>query len=175
LNYLSDFNRGMTIDEYKPLLGDQQAVHDLHYKKTLIDHTLSLPDNLKILVLTEPWCGDSTAILPVLQKLFEKGNVKIRILSRDDNPELMDQFLTYGSRAIPFILILDKDGNYLDRFGPRPAEAQKIFDAHREAIQRGEIEKFEVIHKIRTFYSKNRGKAIMSDFVRILNKSVAKK
>ena len=172
MNYLSEFNKGVDINEYKQLLGDQLAVHDLHYKKVVIADDLNLPDNLKILVLTEPWCGDSTAILPVLQKLFEKSNVKIRILRRDDNLELMNQFLTIGGRAIPIILILDKDGNYLSRFGPRPVEAGKIFDAYRDAIQKGKIEKSEVMRKIRTFYSKDRGKAILDDFIQVLNESI---
>lgn len=175
LNYLDNFNRGMTIDEYKLLLGDQRAVHDLHYKKAVICNKLNIPDDLKILVIIEPWCGDSTAILPVIQKFFEKCNVKIRILRRDDNLELIDQFQTNGNRAIPIILILDKDGNFLNRFGPRPTEAQKIFDAYRDAIQKGEIEKSEVTRKIRTFYSKDRGKAILDDFTRTIIDSISAK
>lgn len=175
MNYLSDFNRGMTIDKYKLLLGDQRAVHDLHYNKAVIYNKLNIPDDLKILVITEHWCGDSAAILPVIQKLFEKRNAKIRILRRDDNLELINQFQTNDNHAIPIILILDKNGNFLNRFGPRPAEACKIFDTHREAIHKGEIEKSEVTRKIRTFYSKDRGKAILSDFIRVLNDSISAK
>ena len=92
MNYSSDFNRGMTIDAYKELLGDQEPVHNLHYNKATVNEELNLPDDLKILIITEPWCGDSTAILPVLQKLFEKTNVEVRILRRDDNPDLIDKF-----------------------------------------------------------------------------------
>ena len=169
MNYLNEFNRGMTIEEYKQLLGDQLVVHDLHYKKVQIKDAKNIPDDLVILVLTEPWCGDSTAILPVIQKLFEKTNIKIRILRRDDNPELMDRFLTNGGRAIPIILILNKDGSYLGRFGPRPQQASDIYEAHRDAIERGEIEKSEVIRKIRTFYAKDRGQAILNDFNQVLN------
>ncbi len=175
MNYLHDFNRGMTVGNYTLLLRDQRAVHDLHYKKAVIYHKLNIPDDLKLLVITEPWCGDSTAILPVIKKFFEKRNVKIRILRRDDNLDLIDQFLTNGNRAIPIILILDRDGNFLNRYGPRPAEAQKIFDTHREAIQKGEIEKSEVTRKIRAFYSRNRGKAILDDFTRVINDSISAK
>ena len=175
MNYLSDFNQGMNIDEYKQLLGDQLTVYDLHYKKVMIDDKTNLLDNLKILVITEPWCGDSTAILPVLQKLFEKTNINIRILRRDDNLDLMNQFLTNGNRAIPIILILNEDGNYLGRFGPRPVEARNIFDAHKEAIQKGDIKKSEVIRKIRNFYAKNKGKAILTDFTMALAKAIAGK
>lgn len=173
MNYLSDFNKGITIDAYKQLLGNQETVHNLHYKKTAIKEELKLPDDLKILIITEPWCGDSTAILPVLQKLFEKTNVEIRILRRDDNPNLIDKFLTNGSRAIPIVIILNKDGNYLGHCGPRPSEAREIFNTHREAIKKGEIEKSAVIRKIRTFYAKDRGNAILKSFLRILNKAIS--
>lgn len=174
MNYLNEFNRGMNIEEYKRLLSDQLTVHDLHYKKVKVEDNVNISDNFKILVITEPWCGDSTAILPVIQKFFENTNIKIRILRRDDNLELIDQFLTNNGRAIPMILILDTAGNYLGKFGPRPTMAQNIFDTHRDAIKKGEIDKSEVIRKIRTFYAKDRGKAILTDFTRIFNESVSK-
>ncbi|MEJ2542748.1 MAG: thioredoxin family protein [Calditrichaceae bacterium] len=173
MNYLNDFNRGMKIDEYKNLLGDQKAVYNLHYKKADVIKEVDLPDDLKILVVTEPWCGDSTAILPVIQKLFEMTNVKIRILRRDDNPDLIGKFLTNGGRAIPIVIILDTEGNYLGHCGPRPSEARKIFDNHRESIKKGEIEKSDVIRKIRTFYGKDRGNAILKSFLRMLNNAVS--
>ena len=173
MNYSSDFNRGMTIDAYKELLGDQEPVHNLHYNKATVNEEFNLPDDLKILIITEPWCGDSTAILPVLQKLFEKTNVEVRILRRDDNPDLIDKFLTNGGRAIPIVIILDRDGNYLGHCGPRPSEARQIFDAHREAIKNGEMEKSEVIRKIRTFYSKDHGAAILNSFLQMLNNAIS--
>ena len=67
------------------------------------------------------------------------------------------------------MIILDRDGNYLGHCGPRPSEARQIFDAHREAIKNGEMEKSEVIRKIRTFYSKDHGAAILNSFLQMLN------
>ncbi len=99
--FINDFNRAMEVSEYKKLLGDQESVHDLHYKKAELPEIIKLLKPLKMLVITEPWCGDSTAILPVILKFFESQPVKIRIALRDKNPELMEQFLTKGGRAIP--------------------------------------------------------------------------
>ena len=170
VNFLDDFNRAMSLSEYMSILDDQRSLYDLHYKKADTGNWPEPPDNLKLLIITEPWCGDSTAIVPVLYKLFKKYETKIRILRRDANPELIDQFLTNGGRAIPIIILLDKDGNYQGRFGPRPAESRQIFENHRQAIKNGEIQKSEVIRKIRTFYSKDRGKAILKDFFSVLNR-----
>ena len=174
-NFLNDFNRAACIEEYKISLGDQKKLYDLHYKKVDIESWPNPLDDLKLLIITEPWCGDSTAIIPVLQKLFEDSNVKIRILRRDTNPGLMDRFLTNGGRAIPVVIILDEDGNYLGRFGPRPEKARQIFEDHREDIINGEIEKQEVTRKIRTFYAKDKGRAILSDFYQVINKIYAGK
>ena len=38
----------------------------------------------------------------------------------------MDLFLTNGARAIPKLIVLDKDNNLLDTWGPRPAVATKM-------------------------------------------------
>lgn len=175
MNLLNEFERGLTIESYKKLLNDQLRVHNLHYDRAQIDSdALSGIPPLKILVITEPWCGDSTAILPVIQKLFEDHDTEIRVLLRDQNPELIDRFLTNGARAIPILLILDAKGNFLAKYGPRPETAQAIFEAHRDDINSGKIEKSKVIRKIRTFYSKDRGKTILNSFLNSLGQTIRK-
>ena len=70
----------------------------------------------------------------------------------------MDKFLTKGSRAIPIFLFLDNKGDYIFHWGPRPVRAQNIFEQHRVQLQNGEIEKSEIILKIRKYYAKDKGK-----------------
>jgi len=173
MNIISDFEKALSIDEYITMLGDQDKLHQLHYKKAEIVGILPELSNLKILVITEPWCGDSTAILPVLIKIFENSNPEIRVALRDKNPELIDQFLTNGGRAIPIILVLDEAGNLILKFGPRPQKSQAIFEEYRQDIADGVIERKEVSRKIRTFYSKDRGKAISEEFITRLNESLS--
>lgn len=165
MNLLADFERALPLQEYKKLLGDQADLYALHYKKALEETPPVDASGLKILVLTEPWCGDSSALLPVIEKLFRENNVEIRILLRDQNPELMDRFLSNGGRSIPVFLFLDGQGQFLMRFGPRPAAAQAIFESHREDIKAGRIERSEVSRKIRNFYARDRGQAIISEVI----------
>lgn len=165
MNLIDYFNKGMTFEEYKELLDDQKAVFELHYKKAQTDNRLSKIPQLKIVVLTKPPCGDSTAIIPVIQKLFEDQQAEIRFLERDEHPDLMDQFLTNGTRSIPIVIVSNEVGEYMFHFGPRPKEAQEIYEQYRPDIEAGKIEKPEVTKKIRTFYSKNRGKAILDEFL----------
>ncbi len=138
MNLADDFNNALTIDEYVPLLGNQKFLHDLHYKRADTadaDFSAELPP-LRILVITEPWCGDSLTALPRLIKFFENNSAEFRIALRDQNPELMNKFLTDGKKAIPIFIILDGEGNFLMRFTPEAQRVQNIFESFREALSK---------------------------------------
>ncbi|HXB09299.1 MAG TPA: thioredoxin family protein [Puia sp.] len=82
------------------------------------------------LVLTEAWCGDAAHAIPVLHALAALNPlITLRFLFRDENPELMDRYLTNGvSRSIPKLIALDTaTGEELFTWGPRPAPLQTIF------------------------------------------------
>lgn len=166
------YDKALTYDEYIDLLDDNLPLHQLHYKKfnlsdEIIDK-ISLLNSYRILAITEPWCGDSLALLPIIRKVFEtRSDFELKVIRRDENSDLIDQYLTNGVRAIPIFLFLDEKGDLIFKWGPRPEAAQQIFEDHREQINRGELDKKEVIKKIRTFYAKNRGKAASEE---LLNK-----
>ena len=170
------FEKALTYDQYVELLEDNRELHRLHYKKFKAspgeEQVIKKIKPLKIIVLTEPWCGDSLAIFPVVRKIAEiNGHWEMRILRRDENLELMDQFLTRNARAVPIFLFLDEDYKLISRFGPRPQAAQAIFEMHREEFKAGKIEKSEVIKKIRNFYAKDKGKAILNDLLSIFKET----
>ena len=59
-------------------------------------------------------CGDAAHVLPVLNKFAENDTtITLSILLRDDNEELMDRFLTNGTRSIPKLIILNADGQVM--------------------------------------------------------------
>jgi hypothetical protein len=163
--------KAICYDDYVEKLGDNCALHQLHYKKFAmpaeVEQTLKQMKPLKVLVLTEPWCGDSLAIFPVVRKIAEINDWEIKVLLRDENLDLMERFLTRNARAVPIFLFLAPDCTLLFKFGPRPTAAQDIFESHRDAINAGEIEKKEVTKKIRNFYAKDRGKAILEQLLDI--------
>jgi len=80
------------------------------------------------LTITEGWCGDAAHALPVIHRLTEHySHIRLRCILRDDHPELIDQFLTNGSRSIPKVLITDPDsGEVYYVWGPRPEPAQNL-------------------------------------------------
>jgi hypothetical protein len=86
-------------------------------------------------LITEGWCGDAANIVPVIAKMSEQSdNVELHILLRDENPEIMDEYLTNGSRSIPLLIVLDEKFNELFVWGPRPAELQQyVMDFKKQA------------------------------------------
>lgn len=86
------------------------------------------------LVITEGWCGDAAQILPVINAMAsENPLIQLKLVLRDSNLELMDQYLTDGtSRSIPKLIVLDTD-TMEERFnwGPRPAALQEIYQKMR--------------------------------------------
>jgi hypothetical protein len=168
MNLKPFFDKALTYEEYVSQLGENLALHRRHYKKCEIPGESAAEIKgmkpLNILVLTEPWCGDSLAVFPVVKKITEaNGKWTIKVLRRDENPELMDRFLTRGGRAVPIFLFLEENGSLIFRWGPRPKPAQDIFEHHRRELNEGKIEKNEIIKKIRKFYAKDHGKTILRE------------
>jgi|SRR5690625_716983 len=92
-------------------------------------------ESLRVIVLTEDWCGDAMLNLPILLRLAEAGNMDVRVLLRDDNLELMDQYLTNGkARSIPIFIFIDQDGNEVAKWGPRADKLQAFADDARSKL-----------------------------------------
>jgi len=163
------FDIGLTVDAYTKLLNDDQTdLHKLYDRRSKIDEThveaIKAAGPHNILVITEPWCGDSLAIFPVIAKLFSEAGCEIRVIQRDEHTDLIDRFLTNGGRAIPIVVVLDEAFNERFHWGPRPAPAQAIVTDHKPAIAAGKIDKVEVNKKVRGFYARDHGKAIVAEF-----------
>ena len=80
------------------------------------------------LVISEGWCGDAAQILPVIFKMAELSErIDLKIVFRDENEDLMNLFLTNGTKSIPKLIILDKNTlEVLSDFGPRPIGAKQL-------------------------------------------------
>ncbi|HGY54762.1 MAG TPA: hypothetical protein ENK44_03580 [Caldithrix abyssi] len=175
IHLLKDYETALSYDEYEAILGEQKALHQLHYRKAVRRKPPFVLPPLKILIITVPPCGDSLAIIPALQKYLQDSAVEIRIALREDYPDLMNRFLTNGKQAVPVILVLDESGRFLFRFGPRPKPAQEIFEQMRPYIESGEITRLEVSKKIRHFYAKDRGQSILYEFETLLVNALSEK
>lgn len=83
-------------------------------------------DDVRCLILAADWCGDVVKNVPVLFKALEATEMPVEVMIQEDHPDLMDQFLTMGGRAIPVAIFADTGGHVLGTWGPRPAHVQAI-------------------------------------------------
>jgi len=122
------------------------------------------------LVISEPWCGDAAQTLPILNKIAQLSeNIDLKIVLRDENPELMDEFLTNGSRSIPVVIILDEDFNVINTFGPRSKAATKLVADYKE--HHGKIDD-AFKEMLQVWYNNDRGVSIINDILETLNVKV---
>ena len=120
------------------------------------------------LVLTEGWCGDAAQSLPILNKIAsDTANIDLKIVLRDENLDLMDLFLTNGGRSIPKLIVLDKDNNVLDFWGPRPTIATKMVTDYKE--KNGILDP-QFKQDLQVWYNKDKGKSVQEDFVNLVTK-----
>ncbi|MDA6072422.1 thioredoxin family protein [Flavobacterium sp. AC] len=87
------------------------------------------------LVISEGWCGDAAQILPVINKMALASHKKIdlRIVLRDENEGLMNEYLTNGARAIPKVIIICKEAGIVRAdWGPRPRGASELIANYKK-------------------------------------------
>jgi thioredoxin-like negative regulator of GroEL len=121
------------------------------------------------LIITEPWCGDSSQILSVLQRIAEEseGKLQLHLLYRDQNPELIDQFLTNGSRSIPKLVQLNSNFELTGEWGARPAEAQALVNKLKaEGMAHDEF----IVH-LHKWYAADKAQALSKEMVELLGKA----
>jgi thiol-disulfide isomerase/thioredoxin len=142
------------------------------------DKTFKIPEDIQqklktqdkelvFLALTESWCGDAAASLPIINKVAEASpNIALKVVLRDESLNLMDAFLTNGARSIPKVIVLDKANNEIvGEWGPRPSIAtQMVEDCKRE---HGKLTD-EFKQELQVWYNKDKGQNILEDLLKLL-------
>jgi len=118
-------------------------------------------------VLTESWCGDAAHLMPVMNKLAELNNkIDFRVVLRDENEALMNQFLTNGGKSIPKLIMLDNTtGDVVNTFGPRPSAATKLVNDYK--AEHGKLTP-EFKEDLQHWYNKDKGQNAIEDLVALL-------
>ncbi|MDR0793632.1 MAG: thioredoxin family protein [Chitinophagaceae bacterium] len=120
----------------------------------------------KILIISEPWCGDASATVPAVVKFFEAGGYEVKIFLRDSDASLIDQFLTDGARSIPKVVILNKDFSVKNSWGPRPKQGLALFTKFKENPETYPREEF--YNDLQIYYAKNRGADAIEEILELL-------
>jgi hypothetical protein len=117
------------------------------------------------LCITEAWCGDAAQNLPVFAKAAELNpNIKLKLVLRDENLDLMDRYLTNGGRAIPRVIAIANDKE-LWSWGPRPATMQaKVL----EYKQNPNFSHDEFVIQLHTWYAHNKTVDVQAEISNLL-------
>ncbi len=166
------WNSGFTWDDY---LGEEVEQHrelwqGIYRRATTPVWTLEALEDLgrkwKLLAIAEDWCGDASNLVPVFGRLARDSDlIDLRVVKRDEHTDLMDRYLTNGSRSIPIIVIMDENFRPVGRWGPRPAELQEFVIREKRAGQRSAP---EIYKETRRWYARDRGRTTLREALAIM-------
>ncbi len=135
------FAQGLTYDAYKAQMTRNRERFEANEQTVELNADdlaffAQLPQPLNVLVLAEDWCGDVIANLPVLGRLAaESGKLTLRVFLRDQNLDLMDQYLKHGQfRSIPTFVFFDAEFHELGHWIERPAQFTELLSQMRRDL-----------------------------------------
>jgi len=187
--------RSHSYQEYRKLVADllvegkstgsEQSESLTNYSKlndarmNRLDKTITLSDSIVAkleklehkyiwLVISEGWCGDAAQILPVINKMAAASHKKIdlRIVLRDENEELMNQYLTNGGRAIPKVIVICKEAGIVRAdWGPRPKGATELLANYKKEF--GILDE-KIKTDLQLWYLADKGVSVQEELMQII-------
>ncbi|AEA45948.1 thioredoxin family protein [Fluviicola taffensis] len=136
----------------------------------------SIQEAQQWIVITEPWCGDASHIVPFIHMMAELNPlIHIDFELRDAEPNRIQDYLTNGGKAIPKLIIKNANGDRMSPiasamaqdlavWGPRPAECQVLYqDMHSNQAPFEEVK-----IKLQNWYNEHRGVEIQEEIAGLL-------
>jgi hypothetical protein len=124
------------------------------------------------LVITEAWCGDGAQSIPHLAKLSDLNSlITLKIVLRDEHPDLMDAYLTNGARSIPKLVAMTEDlQEELFTWGPKP---KYLLDRHAAFKQDPEGRSYlDFLEEVHLWYAKNKQKDLESEIYPLISSTL---
>ncbi len=170
-------NKSTTGAEQTEVLVDYTMLNDRRMKRW--DKTIKVSEEVMAkmknhnkevtwLVLTESWCGDAAHVIPVMNKIAELNDtIDFKVVLRDENEELMNEFLTNGGKSIPKLIAIDNEtGNVIDSYGPRPSAATDLVNDYK--AKHGALTP-EFKEDLQRWYNKDKGQTAIQDLLALFN------
>ena len=135
------YAQGMTYDEYMGSIKVNKARFEEYYANVNLE--AGQADALRelagaeggparMMIIGEDWCGDVVRELPVLARVAEAAGLELRIFPRDENHDIMNEFLKEGLyMSIPVAVFYDQGHEYICHWIERSQTANR---------EQGEIE-----------------------------------
>ncbi|MCH7836807.1 MAG: thioredoxin family protein [Chloroflexi bacterium] len=154
------FASGMTWEQYLGQIKRNRERFEYNYDGTIVtDEDVEAFRSLaaradgpaKVLALGEDWCPDVFRGLPVMARIAEVAGMELRIFPRDDNLDIMKEFLNQGEhQSIPVFVFYTEDHRYIAHWIERPAKAnaelgemQAMFEGKEQEERRAAYREFQ--------------------------------
>lgn len=140
-----------------------KILNNTELNKKLYNELTEGIDQWTWVVIDEPWCGDASFIVPLFRsmEIASMGDINLKIYLRDENPEIMEQYLTNNGKSIPILICLDKNLKELGTWGPRPQPLQKLIESWKPE----NIDLNEKIKRVHRWYQKDNGITLQKEFI----------
>jgi hypothetical protein len=139
------FQSGLTWPQYLDHIKRNREKFEFNYSETVLSdddvaafRSLVARENgpARVLALGEDWCPDVFRGLPVMARIAEAAGMELRIFPRDDNLDIMNEFLAGGEhQSIPTLVFYTRDHRYITHWIERPAKANAELHQVAELIQ----------------------------------------
>lgn len=82
----------------------------------------------------------------------------------------MDAFLTNGSRSIPKLIVMDKNFQVINHWGPRSKAAAKVVDDYIQ--ENGQIDD-QLKTDLQIWYNKDKGESILQEMQNLVDSEMS--
>ena len=139
----------------------------INIESKLYNALSSVTHDMIWLVLSEPWCGDASQVVPVLYSIAScTDHISFRIIQSDAHPEILDAYLTNGSRSIPKLICLKADSlEEIGTWGPRPDALQQIVQTQKDNPDLSFGAKVRLVHD---WYAADATASIQEEFIDLI-------
>ena len=125
------FIQGMTYDEYKSRLSRGPEAYERSEQALAISEQDVTPfrqaPKLNVLVLVTETCPDVITNLPILVHIAKAtGNLDVRIFMRDENKDLMGEFMNGPYESVPVFAFFDEEFALRGVFIERPTSVTEL-------------------------------------------------
>lgn len=129
----------------------------------------SINGMLFFILINEPWCGDGAFTQAFIHNLasVSKGKIDLKIILRDSNLNIMENYLTNGGMAIPKLVCLDENLKEIMTWGPRPKALKSQLEEWKKDAGFDNQAKIQQVYE---WYIKDKNQSIETEFVEIFEK-----
>ena len=120
------------------------------------------------IIITESWCGDGAQNISIINKMVDAmPNVTLQLIFRDENIDVINEYLTNGNKSIPKLVCIDNQYfKEIGTWGPRPVAIQEKVNVLKK--EQPSISHYELVKNIHLWYAKDKGESLQKELFTLI-------